>query len=277
MIDEEKISSDKISKIWHTYMTTGDMPDFLHAPWYSSKRLRPFYLHLPAEPRCRICFYPFKGLGGKIMRRVFGITPSKLNPHLCNQCEQFLEAYPGGAEIDLTILFADVRGSTRLAEEMSPTEFSRLINRFYNVTAKVLFDSGAMVEKLIGDAVTAFYTPGFGGYDHARIAIDAARSILKATGHQLPSGAWIPVGIGIHSGKAYVGSVGSESGVNDIVVLGDTANTGARLASLAKPGEILVSRDAASQAGLDVAGVETRHLQLKGRSEPVEAWVLEAR
>jgi adenylate cyclase len=266
-----------IEEAWHTYLTTGNLPDFVGAPWYHAKRFRRLFRQLPADPRCRLCYYPFEGIGGAMMRHIFGIFPSKLNPHLCNSCEWFAEEYHGGAEIELTILFADVRGSTHLAEKMKPREFSQLINRFYNATTKILFDTEAMVEKLIGDEVTAFYTPGFSGPHHAAVAIEAAREILEATGHHLTSGPWIPVGIGIHTGLAYVGSVSSDSGVTNIGVLGDTANTGARLASYARAGEVYISQAAAVAAGLDTSGLDMRHLELKGRSEPVEVWVLGAR
>jgi adenylate cyclase len=263
-----------ISDVWHTYLTTGDVPDFLKAPWFSSKRLRPLYLHLPAEPRCRTCFYPFSGIGGGIMRSLFGVKPSKLNPHICNLCDKFLENHPGGTEVEVTILFADVRGSTKLAENMTPGEFSKLMKRFFDTVTKVLYESGALVEKIAGDAVTAFFTEGFSRSSPAKDAIETGRQILKATGHHSPEGPWIPVGIGIHTGLAYVGSVRSDSGGSDIGVLGDTANTGARLSSLARAGEVLVSQAAAAAAGLEPSGIEIRNLELKGRSEPVEAWVL---
>jgi adenylate cyclase len=268
---EEERKNGMIDEAWRIYLTTGDVPDFVGAPWYHAKRLRPLFRHLPADPRCRLCYYPFEGIGGVMMRHVFGVVPSKLNPHLCNLCEEFAEKYKGGAEIELTILFADVRGSTHLAETMKPKEFSQLINRFYNATTKILFDSGALVEKLIGDEVTGFYTPGFSGLDHARVAVEAARAIQTATGP------WIPVGIGVHTGLAYVGSVNSDSGVTNIAVLGDTANTGARLASAAGAGEALISQATAAAAGLEPSGMEMRRLELKGRSEPIEVWVLGAR
>jgi adenylate cyclase len=274
MADKAGKSPAEIEEAWRVYLTTGKPPEHIHVPWFQSSRLRPFYRRLPAEPRCRLCYYPFEGVGGTMMRHVFGIEPSRLNPQICNSCEQFAKEYGGGAEVEVSILFADVRGSTRLAETMNPTEFSRLINRFYNAAAGVLFDTGALVEKLIGDAVTGFYTSGFSGVHHARVAIDAARKILDATGHRLPSGPWIPVGIGIHTGIAYVGAVHSDAGITDIGVLGDTANTGARLASSAGPGEILISQATASAAGLEADGVEIRRLSLKGRSEPVEVLVL---
>jgi adenylate cyclase len=274
MVDKPGKEDEIIADIWRTYLTTGDVPDFLNAPWFSSKRLRPLYLRLPAEPRCRTCYYPFEGIGGSIMRRVFDIHPSKLNPHICNLCDKFLEEHPGGTEVEVTILFADVRGSTKMAEVMRPAEFSELINRFYHSVTRVLYKSGALVEKVAGDAVTAFFTDGFSRVNQAKDAISTGHEILRATGHHLPEGPWIPVGIGIHTGIAYVGSVRSDSGSRDVAVLGDTANTGARLSSLAGVGEILVSSATANAAGLETSGIEIRHLELKGRRQPVEAWVL---
>jgi adenylate cyclase len=63
--------------------------------------------------------------------RLMGKSPSRLTPELCLQCEAFAKRIVGGAEIDLSMLFADIRGSTNLAEKMSPTEFGQLINRFF--------------------------------------------------------------------------------------------------------------------------------------------------
>jgi adenylate cyclase len=272
--EKEYQAEDKIMEVWRYYLTNGEVPDFINAPWYTSKRLKSLFFHLPSEPRCRICYYPFEGFGGSLMRRIFGIKPSKLNPHICNLCDKFLEHHPGGTEVELTILFADVRGSTKIAERMRPTEFSNLINRFFKSATRVLFESGALVEKVGGDAVTAFFTDGFSRTNPAKDAIESGREILKATGHHLQDGPWIPVGIGIHTGLAYVGSVRSDSGASDIAVLGDTANTGARLSSVAGVGEILVSETTAAAAGLEAAKVEVRQLELKGRQEPIEAWVL---
>jgi adenylate cyclase len=274
MASEEKIPAEVIDQIWSEYLNTGALPDFIHVPWYQTKRIRSFYHYLPNNPRCRLCHTPFKGIGGAVMRTIFGLAPSRMNPLVCNQCDQFIQKYKGGAEVELTVLFADVRGSTHMAENMNPTEFSRLINRFYNAATKVLYTSNAMVEKLIGDAVTGFFTPGFSGFNHALLAVNAAREILHATGHHDRSGPWIPVGIGVHTGLAYVGAVVSDSGLTDIAVFGDTANTGARLAAQASAGEIHVSQATAQSAGLDPSGVDIRHQTVKGRSEPIDVWVL---
>lgn len=260
-------------QIWRDYMNKGEMPEAIRQPWFTSRRLRPIFRSLPSDPRCKFCYYPFDGMGGRLVRSLLGIAPSRLNPNLCNLCEKFAAEHQGGAEIELTMLFADVRGSTRLAERMAPAEFSRLINRFYRTVTSELYKVSGLVEKLIGDEVTAFFTPGFAGQDHARVAVEAGRSILRETGHGDPSGPWVPVGVGIHTGIAFVGAVTTEGGLADIAVLGDTANTAARLATVAGVGEIVLSEVTREAAGLETAEMEARQLQLKGRAEPVDVWI----
>lgn len=255
----------EVEQLWRAYLTTGDE---------KAQRQRRLLRLLPSEPRCKNCFAPFTGAGSAIVRRLYGKQRSNLNPQLCNVCELFAKKYQGGAEVELSLLFADVRGSTTLAENMSPTEFSRLVNRFYNAAAHIMVQSDALIDKIIGDQVAAMYVPGLAGPQHARRAIGAAQEILRATGHGRAEGPWIPLGVGVHTGTAFVGSVGSESGTSDITVLGDTPNTAARLSSSAGVGEILIS-DAAYQAGrLDLGELEKRQIELKGKSRPVLVHVL---
>jgi adenylate cyclase len=175
------------------------------------------------------------------------------------------------------LLFADIRGSTALAETMTPTEFSRLINRFYTVATDALIQAGAIIDKLAGDQVAGIFTPGLAGPQHARHAITAAQMILQATGHAAPEGPWIPLGAGVHTGTAFVGAVGSSDGTTDITVLGDAANTAARLSSNAEQGEIVISTDACAAVGPGIpalANLSVRQLELKGKSEPVPVRVL---
>ena len=156
---------------------------------------------------------------------------------------------------------------------MSPSEFSALISRFFGVTSKVLLRSNAWVDRLVGDQVIGMYLPFYVGEDHQAKAIAAAKDLLKRTGHDSSDGPWIPLGIGIHSGIAFIGSVGSEDAVTDITVLGDVPNTAARLSSAAGPGEIVISDDTFANAGLD-GDLERRTLELKGKSEPLGVRVL---
>jgi adenylate cyclase len=193
---------------------------------------------------------------------------------MCNVCERFARKLPGGTEMDTSLLFADVRGSTELAEGMGAQEFSRLIDRFYRATIRVLFQHGALVEKLIGDEVTAFFVPAFAGKIHARAAVAAGQDILRATGHQGKDGPWIPVGIGIHTGTAYIGTVGERGEVEDIAVLGDNVNIAARLAGLAGAGELLITEETRLAGEFDTSGMEPRLLKLKGKERPINTWAI---
>lgn len=259
-------SPEVIEGFWRTYLTTGEFE--------KERRQRQLFRMLPGSPRCKNCYAPFRGTGSIIVKAVYGKEPSNLNPQLCNICEQFAQQYQGGAEIELSLLFADVRGSTKLAETMNPTQYSQLINRFYKAATRVMVTSDALIDKIIGDQVAGMYVPGFAGQQHARRAIDAAQNILRITGHQDAAGPWIELGVGVHTGTAFVGALGSEEGTSDITVLGDTANIAARLSTAARVGEILVSEPAFKAAGIQFGGLEKRTLTLKGRSETMLVWVL---
>ena len=173
------------------------------------------------------------------------------------------------------MLFVDVRGSTAMAEEMDAAEFSSLMNRFYEAAIKVLVRADAFIDKLVGDEVTALFIPGYAGEEHARKAVKAGRSLLRATGYGETDGPWVPVGVGIHTGKAWVGSIVGASGEgSDFTALGDHVNIAARLASNAGAGEVLVSDAAYAAADLEPGGLERRQLALKGKSGPTGVRVL---
>jgi adenylate cyclase len=172
------------------------------------------------------------------------------------------------------MLFADVRGSTNLAEEIGTSAFHRLINRFYKVSTEVLVKTDALIDRLIGDEVIGLYVPGIAGPEYTQKAVEAARALLEVTGHADPDGPWIRVGAGVHTGTAYVGAVGSSESMSDITVLGDAANTTARLASQAGPGEVLISEEACRLTKLNFENCESRTLKLKGRIEPVGVRVI---
>jgi adenylate cyclase len=237
------------------------------------KNFRAVFKHLPAEPRCPICYSPFSGVGGSISRVFFKKEPSSLNPRFCNDCDRFAREMPGGAEVEITMLFADVRGSTALAEGLSPSEFTRLLNRFYAAATNILVPADSWIDKLVGDEIIALFIPGFAGAHHPHVAVHAAQNLLKAVGYGKPDGAWLPIGVGVHTDTVYVGSVGS-GGITDITALGDGMNTTARLVSSAAAGEIVISEATARAANLDTAGLESRTLELKGKAEPFAVRVL---
>lgn len=255
-----------VEATWRRFWTSGrETKEF---------RLRHLFRLLPSDPRCRFCNAPFRGIGGTVVKLLYDKRPSRLNPHLCSICDNFAQRYQGGSEIEMSLLFADVRGSTSLAESMSPADFSVLINRFYSSVTKVLIRTDALIDKLIGDQAAGIYVPGFAGAQHAQRAVKAAEEVLRVTGHSDPGGPWIPLGAGVHTGIAFLGSVGTRDGTTDITVLGDAPNTAARLSSSAAPGEILISESTSGAAGLNIELLEKRRLELKGKSEPVTVYVL---
>ena len=245
-----------VGNVWWFWFTTN--------AFAVDKRLRHFQRVLPREPRCKFCNAPFQGIGGALMRVLFRKQRSALNPRYCNLCDVASREFPGGAEVPMSMLFIDVRGSTALSETMTPTEFSQLINRFYAAATKIIVDEDGLVEKLAGDSVAAFWGAGFAGPDYVRRTVDVAQNLLRAMERQK-----IPVGIGVHAGVAYFGAMGTADGLVEISAIGEEVNLAARLASKAAPGEIIVSEQAIQAAGIDGSKLESRSLELKGISEPV--------
>ena len=195
--------------------------------------LRAVFKFIPHDPRCMLCAAPFAGAGGQMMR-LLGKRQSDKNPNWCSACFRFMEKHHGGAEIECTMLFADVRGSTALAEGTSAGAFHELMERYYNVAASTVFENDGIVDKFVGDELVAMFFPLLSGDHHPKCGLAAARALLEATGHADPDGPWISVGAGVHTGIAWVGAVGD--GVHTtITALGDAVNTAARLASAAGP------------------------------------------
>jgi adenylate cyclase len=246
-----------VEEMWEQ-MLTGSYPR-LH-------KMRRMWGAFPSPPRCKLCNAPFRGLGGVLMRAI-GYGPSPLNRRLCNWCIRGISKRPGGAEIEISVLFADVRGSTAIAERLSPEEYSRLMARFYGAAAGVIDEWDGIVDKFVGDGAVALFIPAFTEKAHASNAIAAARGLLEQTGSD-----GLPLGVGVHSGRSFVGAVG-EGDVKDFTALGDTVNTASRLTSLAGAGEVLISAETAAAGGLETAGLERRTLELRGREQSIDAWV----
>jgi adenylate cyclase len=255
-----------IEAFWRDYFNEG--------PPKTQTGKQKFYRFLPAEHRCKFCFAPFDGVTAPVVKNVLGTYQSRYNPHYCNTCDNFSRKFQGGANVPITMLFADIRGSTTLAEKITPKEFGDLINRFYITSTHILASAGAMIEKLVGDEVTSIFSRGLVGEDYHALAINAAKELLIETGHNSEDGPWAPIGIGIHSGETYIGSVGKPDGIMEVAALGDVPNTASRLTSMAAPGEILVSESTLAQANYDPEGLEQRKLELKGKDEEITAYVI---
>ena len=252
------VVSEKNEEFWREFLEQGGD---------TYRRLRWVFKQLPAEPRCRMCAAPFTGPGAPLMR-VIGKRPSNVNPHWCTGCFEYMTKHRGGAEVPGAFLFADIRGSTALAERLSSSDYHDLLERYFATATTAVFKYDGFVDKFVGDELVALFYPLLTGERFVERAVDAAKEVLRATGHGDPGGPWVPVGAGVHSGLAWFGSVGEGTHV-EMTAVGDAVNVAARLAAAAEAGEILVSADAAVAAGVDPA-LERHALELKGKELPTD-------
>ena len=155
---------------------------------------------------------------------------------------------------------------------MAPAEFAALMQRFFQIAMKVFTKTDAVVDKMVGDEVIGIYLPGFTGADYRQRVVRAGLELLRATGHGSPAGPWLSIGVGVHAGKTFVGSIGVEDGNYQFAALGDPMNFCARLVASAKGGEMIVSETVWGDVSANISA-EPRSLELKGYTEPVTAYV----
>jgi adenylate cyclase len=247
-------------------LLTGQHPGML--------KLRRAFGRLPSPPHCKLCYAPFRGIGGAVLKPWFG--PWERNPQLCKNCMKGLTKQGvGGAEIELSMLFVDIRGSTGLGEQLGPTAFAAVLTAFYRLAAAAIVETDGVVDKFVGDEAIGLYVPAYATQEHAKQAIEGGRRILEAAAQPTASAHGpIPVGGGVHTGIAFVGAMGSSEEISDFTALGDSVNSTARLASLAGAGELLVSVAAAERAALDTTGLERRTVEVRGRAATLDVYAL---
>ena len=248
------------TELWHTVFAHGH-------PVLAGKQKR--YGMLPRDPRCKLCAAPFAGVGGWLLRRR-GLHASERNPHYCNACDGFLDAFPGGAEVPMSMMMADIRGSVALSAQTTATDFARLVVAMRNDVARILEETDGFLLEFQGDSVFAVWPPGFVGPKHASLAIRAAEMATRLFSPRA-DGTPLPIGIAVHTGPIYIGTVAVGSTMKGIGAFGLEVNILARLAAAAAPGEVLVSAATYSAAGLPLPAEGLRSEVLKGVDAPVQA------
>jgi adenylate cyclase len=213
-----------------------------------------------------MCNIPFAGLGK--MFKLAGFGPSRKNPTMCNAC--FEKAPVGGSELEIGVLFADVRGFTSLAEGAAPEEVADRLAPFYRTARSVLLRNDAVIDKLVGDEVMALFIPLFAGEAAVQKMVTAGVELLEQIAPALP------VGAGAAFGPAFVGNVGEED-VKDFTAIGDVVNTAARLQAEAAPGQLIVSDDVYEVVHERFPQAEHREFVLKGKRAPVAAHAIDVR
>jgi adenylate cyclase len=248
-VDEEHVEA---STAWEHFVLRGDVAVRL------SDRL---FAWIPGSPRCKLCHNPFGGPAGKVFSLI-GCNPSRLNPAFCTRCVEKLPR--GGANVDVAVLFADIRGSTSLGEQKRPEEFAELLQRFYTLSTRVLVAHDAIIDKVIGDEVMALFVRGFAGAHYRRAAAEAAVDLVRT----LCGEGGLPVGAAAHAGTAFVGSIGSDHLV-DFTAVGDTVNTAARLQGHAAAGQVVLGEELYAEVAPRHPDATTSTLELRGRATPI--------
>jgi adenylate cyclase len=182
----------------------------------------------------------------------------------------------GGVSQTITILFADIRGFTRISEHAPPEKIVSLLNRYFSAMTDIIFAHGGTLDKYLGDGLMALFGAPTATPDDASNALNAAvamqRRLLGINRELREEGfSEIGVGMGLHTGEVVVGYIGSERR-SEYTAIGDTVNTSSRLESNAKGGEILIS-DATAKAARSRYKLQPREaIMVKNRQQPVMLW-----
>jgi len=198
-----------------------------------------------------------------------------VNPHVVRQLMERGGLQGAGQTREVTLLFSDIRGFTTLSETRTPQEVVAILNRYFTLQVEVIFRHGGSLDKFIGDAIMAFWGAPLDDPDHARnavaCALDMADTLLAFKAEMGELGATFDVGIGVHSGPAVVGLIGSEKR-REYTSIGDTVNLASRIEGLTKEAgrRILVSRETMARCAGAFDFVSCGSFQAKGRAQPVE-------
>lgn len=184
----------------------------------------------------------------------------------------------GGVRRDVAVLFVDIRGFTSLSEALTPEEIVRILNRYLTLTSECIFEYGGMVDKFVGDCTMAIFNAPNDQEDYVFKAVQAG-ILMKEKGEVLGKeleeeyGRRVSFGIGIHTGPAVVGNIGSERRM-DYTAIGDTVNTASRIESKSGAGELLVSEEVFIQLEGRINAEFKEKMTLKGKAKPVKVYIV---
>jgi len=180
----------------------------------------------------------------------------------------------GGKKVDLTILFADIRGFTSYSEKQSPEKLVAVLNRYLAAAADAVLENEGTVDKFLGDAIMAWYNAPVPQSDHTLRAVKTALSIRDAIAKlhaELPPEAHLDFGVGIHYGDAILGWIGTEKRL-EFTAISDSINTTKRIQENASKNQILISKVAYERVEQWVNAKPYAPLVVKGKSQPVDVF-----
>lgn len=210
------------------------------------------------------------------LSRVDALLRRYVGPRLADRLEDEPDfSRLGGREVDVSVLFADLVGFTGFSEGRAPAEVITMVNAYWErVVPIVVGDEGGLVERFAGDAILVVFNALGDEADHPVRAARAAIGMRAAT-EQIASDhpGWPRFRIGVHTGLAVIGNVGSGD-QRSFAAMGDTTNIAARLQTAARPGQILAGRATVERLAGAIDSTPIGALPLKGMSEPFEAFAL---
>lgn len=180
----------------------------------------------------------------------------------------------GGTRAFITTLFADIRGYTSISERCDPETLVSVLNRYLGAAAEAILDEQGTIDKFMGDAIMALFNAPVEQEDHTLRAVRAAiemRAAIESIQHELPAELRLGIGIGIHSGEAVLGLVGTQERL-EYTAIGDSVNIAKRLQENAAPGQILISTAAYTRIAESVLAQSITPIRAKGKSELIEVF-----
>jgi adenylate cyclase len=202
-----------------------------------------------------------------------------LSPNLVEQVVKgAIEIKKGGEQKEVTVLFSDIRGFTAMSESRAATEIVHMLNEYFELMVEVVFRYEGTVDKFVGDELMAIWGAPVTHPEDPLRAVTAALDMIRTLEEfnrtraaEDPNVEPIRIGIGINTGEAVVGAIGSSKTLQ-YTVIGDTVNTGARLCSVAKPGQIVVSEATARKLGDAVELQPLPLTRVKGKTDELRLW-----
>src|SRR6185436_20015312 len=179
------------------------------------------------------------------------------------------QAALGGSLVEVTALFADLRGFTTFSEGVEPAEIVRMLNRYHGVAVPCILDNGGTIVQFVGDALLALFNAPARQSDHAIRAVRAALDLQRAVdaiAEREPD--WPRFRVGANTGPALVGNIGSEA-LRGFNAMGDAVNVASRLQTLAEPGQVIIGGATFDAIAGKVTATPLGDLEVKGRRQAV--------
>ena len=213
----------------------------------------------------------------KEKRRIKSIFKHYVSEEVVEELLKYPGEIPlGGNRVEVTVLFADIRGFTALSEKRDPRQVVSILNSYFAVMANIILKNKGTLDKYIGDGILAFFGAPIAREEHAALAVNSAIemiSMLDLLNKELMLDLPLRIGIGIHSGEAVVGNIGSERKM-EYTIIGDTVNTASRVEDITKElqANILITEETFSRLKILDNITPEKEITLRGKTQPIKLY-----